>query len=146
MGTLDLDKHDPFGEILARIAWAIRSTYHTSLQASPGQLVFGRDMLLDIKHNTDWDKLYKRQQNKIDKSNIRENLKRFKYDYVIGNKVLIKRDVNSDIIRKTEYVNEGPYRINQVYSDGTISIQSDNNNERLNIRRVVPYFERPNYN
>ena len=47
---LSLDKEDPFGEILARVGWAIRSTYHTTLQASPGQLVFGRDMLLDIKH------------------------------------------------------------------------------------------------
>ena len=104
IGSLDLDKHDPFSEILARIAWAVRSTYHTSLEASPGQLVFGRDMLLDIKHNTDWDKLYERQQKKIDKSNIRENLKRFKYDYKIGNKVLLKLDVNDDIIQKMNYV------------------------------------------
>jgi len=101
-------------------------------------------MLLDIKYNTDWDKLYERQQHKINKSNIRENLKRFKYDYEIGDKALLKRDVNDDIIRAMDYVNEGPYRITKVYSDGTIRIQRGRNNERLNIRRVVPYFERPN--
>ena len=28
--------------------WAIRSTYHTVLKASPGAAVFGRDMLFDI--------------------------------------------------------------------------------------------------
>ena len=114
------------------------------IQASPGQLVFGRDMLLDIKYNTDCDKLYERQQHKINKLNIRENLKRFKYDYEIGDKALLKRDVNDDIIRAMDYVNEGPYRITKVYSDGTIRIQRGRNNERLNIRRIVPYFERPN--
>ena len=86
-------------------------------------------------------KLYERQQNKIDESNIRENLKRFKYDYEIGNKVLLKRDVNDDIIRKMDYVNEALYRITKVYSDGTIRIQRGNNIERLNIRLVVLYFE-----
>jgi len=28
--------------------WAIRSTYHTVLKASPGAAIFGRDMLFDI--------------------------------------------------------------------------------------------------
>ena len=120
----------------------MRSTYHTSLQATPGQQVFGRDMLLDIKHNTDWDDLYERQQIKINKSNARENLKRFKFDYEIGDKVVLKRDINNDKISSMELVNEGPYRITKVYSDGTIRIQRGRTNERLNIRRVVPYFDR----
>jgi len=29
-------------------AWAICSTYHTVLKASPGSAIFGRDMLFDI--------------------------------------------------------------------------------------------------
>jgi hypothetical protein len=33
---------------LADVAWAIRSTYHTVLKASPGAAIFGRDMLFDI--------------------------------------------------------------------------------------------------
>jgi hypothetical protein len=28
--------------------WAIRSTYHTVLKASPGAAIFGQDMLFDI--------------------------------------------------------------------------------------------------
>ena len=43
------DNVDPWGELLASVAWDIRSTHHTTLQASPAQLVFGRDMLLDMK-------------------------------------------------------------------------------------------------
>ena len=33
---------------LTNAAWAIRSTYHTVLKASPGAAIFGRDMLFDI--------------------------------------------------------------------------------------------------
>jgi hypothetical protein len=36
------------------VAFALRSTYHTTLQAMPGQLVFGRDMVLNVQHLTDW--------------------------------------------------------------------------------------------
>ena len=39
--TYDFDDLDPWGEILASVAWAIHSTYHTTLDATPGQLVFG---------------------------------------------------------------------------------------------------------
>ncbi len=33
---------------LTNAAWAICSTYHTVLKASPGAAIFGRDMLFDI--------------------------------------------------------------------------------------------------
>jgi len=35
-------------DFLVDAAWAIRSTYHTVLKCSPGQAIFGRDMLFDI--------------------------------------------------------------------------------------------------
>ena len=34
--------------VLTDAAWAIRSTYHTVLKASPGAAIFGHDMLIDI--------------------------------------------------------------------------------------------------
>ena len=37
----ELDEDDPFGAMLANVSWALRSTYHTVLEATPGQLVFG---------------------------------------------------------------------------------------------------------
>ena len=48
-----LDKDRPFDEFLAATAYAIRSTYHTTLGATPGKLVFGRDMVLPVKFQTD---------------------------------------------------------------------------------------------
>ena len=69
--NLQLDENDPFGEILARVGWAVRSTYHTSLRATPGQLVFGWDMLFDIDFTADWHDITTRRQHKIDKNNLK---------------------------------------------------------------------------
>jgi hypothetical protein len=44
----ELDQDDPWNEFLQACASGIRSTFHTTLQDSPGQFVFGRDMIHDI--------------------------------------------------------------------------------------------------
>ena len=41
---------------LTNASWAIRSTYHTVLKASPGAVIFRRNMLLDIPYIADWKK------------------------------------------------------------------------------------------
>jgi hypothetical protein len=38
-------------------AWAICSTYHTVLKASPGAAIFGGDMLFDILFIADWKQI-----------------------------------------------------------------------------------------
>ena len=42
-----LDKDDPWSGILAATMFAMRATVHTTLQATPSQLVFGRDSMLN---------------------------------------------------------------------------------------------------
>ena len=49
----ELDENNPFDEILSSVVYAIRCTYHTVLQATPAQLVFGRDMILPIVMRAD---------------------------------------------------------------------------------------------
>jgi transposase InsO family protein len=53
-----IDKSDPWSGILSAVAWAVRSTYHTTLQLTPGQLVFGRNMIWHIAHVADWQDIY----------------------------------------------------------------------------------------
>jgi hypothetical protein len=53
--------------------WAIRSTYHTVLKASPGAAIFGQDMLFDIPFVADWHKIGDYRQCQTDCSNKREN-------------------------------------------------------------------------
>ena len=47
---------DDVDVFLDNAAWAICSTYHTVLKASPGAAIFGRDMLFDIPFVADWAK------------------------------------------------------------------------------------------
>jgi hypothetical protein len=47
---------------LDNAAWAICSTYHTVLKASPGAAVFGRDMLFNIPFVADWHKTGEQRQ------------------------------------------------------------------------------------
>jgi hypothetical protein len=54
------------------------SACHTTLQASLGQLVFGRDMIHDIRFQANWDRIKNNKQNIIESSNTRENLNRLK--------------------------------------------------------------------
>ena len=49
------DDLDPSSELLASVVWTIYSTHHTTLQVTPDQLVFGRDMLLNLKFVADWE-------------------------------------------------------------------------------------------
>jgi hypothetical protein len=60
---------------LDNAAWAIRSTYHTVLKASPGAAIFGRDILFDIPFMADWCKIGERRQSLTDCGNQRKNAK-----------------------------------------------------------------------
>ena len=71
---------------LTNVAWAIRSTYHTVLKASPGAAIFGRDMLFDIPFLADWNKIGDYRQCQTDLNTARENQQRVDYDYKVGDK------------------------------------------------------------
>jgi hypothetical protein len=75
--------------ILSATAFAVRSTFHTTLRNTPGQLVFGRDMIFKIKHEANWEFICKRKQQLIEQNNEAENAKRIPHTYNIGNKVLV---------------------------------------------------------
>ena len=142
--TAELDMADTVepsdvADFLTNAAWAIRSTYHTVLKASPGAAIFGRDMLFDIPFLADWNKIGEYRQRQTDRNTARENKSRLDWDYKVGGKVLIRKD---GVLRKgeTKYQRE-PWTITEVHTNGTIRIQSGKKSERLNIRRVIPYFE-----
>jgi hypothetical protein len=64
---------DEVDVFLDNAAWAICSTYHTVLKASPGAAIFGQDMLFDIPFVADWCKIRKRRQSLTDSGNQRDN-------------------------------------------------------------------------
>ena len=120
-------------------AWAIRSSYHTVLKASPGAAIVGRDMLFDIPFIADWKQIGEFRQRTTDRSNERENKTRVDFDYKVGEKVLIRKD---GILRKAESIwKKEPWTITTVHTNGTIRIQCGTKSERINIRRVTPFSE-----
>jgi hypothetical protein len=120
-------------------AWAIRSTYHIVLKASPGAAIFGRDMLFDIPFIAYWKQIREYRQSQTDRSNTHENNKRVDYDYKFGDKILICKD---GILRKAESIwKKEPWTITTVHTNGTIRIQCGTKSERINIRRVTPFSE-----
>jgi hypothetical protein len=64
---------DDVNVFLDNTAWAICSTYHTVLKASPGMGIFGWDMLFDIPFIADWNKIGDYRQHQTDLSTEREN-------------------------------------------------------------------------
>jgi hypothetical protein len=77
---------------LSDAAWAVCSTYHTVLKASPGTALFGQDMLFDILFIADWQKIGEHRQQLTDLNNARENKGRIDYDYKVGQKVLLRKE------------------------------------------------------
>ena len=87
--------NDPWSGILAETMFAVHGTYHTTLQASPMQLVFGRDAILNIKHVSNWEHIRQRKQLRINHNNKRENMRRNNHQYKVGDKILVKRKKHS---------------------------------------------------
>ena len=116
-----LDYIDPWGGILSSIAWAIRASYHNTLQATPAQLVFGRDMIFNMTTAIDWHAIHNRKQTQILRDNERENSKRIAHEYNVGDRVYVVRN-KDDVSRKMTAPKTGPYAVTDVYDNGTVRI------------------------
>ena len=42
--------------VLQNVAYGLRATYHSSIAASPGQIIFGRDMVINSLYLANWKK------------------------------------------------------------------------------------------
>jgi hypothetical protein len=121
---------------IADAVYATRCAYNSAIQTTPGGLAFGRDMILNIPIVTDLLLLQQRRQQLIDNRLIAANNKRFSYDYNVNDEVL---KLTFDP-KKLEPRATGPYRVERVHSNGTLTIRlSPTVVERVNLRRVKPY-------
>jgi hypothetical protein len=139
---LDMAKTEKSSDIdlfLLDAAWAVCSTYHTVLKASPGAAIFGQDMLFDIPFIADWQKIREHGQQLTDLNNARENEGRIDHDYKVGQKVLLRKE---GILHNAESRwHEKPWLITSVHTNGTITVKRGNKIDRMNIRRVKPFEE-----
>ena len=129
--------HDPWAGILSATMFALRATYHTTLQATPAQLVFDRDALLSTAFEANWQLIKERKQKIINKNNAQENARRIPHTYKPGDKVMC---VGKPTLAK--YGSdpwEGPHEIIKVNDNGTVCLKKGSVIETVNIRQLESY-------
>jgi hypothetical protein len=136
-----LDEDDPWKGILSATAFAVRATYHTTLKKSPGQLVFGRDMIFKIQHIPNWEFIRENKQRIIAKNNKNENAKCIPHTYEVGHKVLLRKGTEF----KYEQPYSGPYKILPVNTNGR-GLQMGAITNTVNIWQIEPFKETQPFN
>ena len=116
----------------------MRATYHTTLQATPAQLVFGRDAILNVQFDANWALIQQRKKQIIHKNNQPENSKRIAHQYKVRDKVLLRRE---DKAKYQHDAYDGPYTIVQVNNNGTVHLCMGKVVDTINICRIKPYQE-----
>ena len=119
-------------QALATAMHSMRVNVTTKLKGSPGTLVFGRDMFLNIPLIADWKMIHQHSQKLVNERLIQMNQSRRSFDYIQG-KLVLKKNHRPD---KLGEIMEGPYRITRVHTNGTVYIEL-----RTNIRGVILYRE-----
>jgi transposase InsO family protein len=132
---------DPFDDILSSVAFALRATYHTSMKAT--QVVFGRDMFFPTTYVANWHQQRAMQTERMQRDAAKENRNRIDYPYEVGDLVLIRRDRGDEVIGKLARPTYGPFRIIQVFPNGTVIVDRHRFHERIHVRRLIPYHRRP---
>ena len=87
-----VDDADPCMGIPATAAFAVRSTYHRTIQKSPVQLVLWRDMIPPIDHIANLRYICQREKMQIEKDVIRKKITRTDHYYRIGDKAMVRRN------------------------------------------------------
>ena len=130
-----VDENEPWTGILDAAAFAIFSTTNRQKNYSLGQLIFGPDMILLIKHRVDWELIRQIKHTQTNRDNARDNKNRFDYDYNVRDKVMLAYH--------TAYKYETPYKgtfvITRCFTNGTVNLKYGATEIRHNICCIKPY-------
>jgi transposase InsO family protein len=92
-GKADYDQLDyGWSGMMSAIREAVRSTVHTTQCATPTQLVFNRDAILNVAFEADWQYIKERKLHRIIQNNKKVNAKRIPHQYAVGDRVMAKQD------------------------------------------------------
>ena len=120
--------------LLSAAAFAVRSTYHTTKDKNPGELVFGQDMILPINHVVERKYGRQRKQTQIEHDVIQENAIRIDHDYRQGDKVMTR--IQSAYKYKTLY--RALYKTFQTRTNGTVTLGTGAATTSINIQNFKP--------
>ena len=115
---------------------AIRATVYTTTHHSPVQLVFGRDSILNTRHEADWQLIRSRKQTLINKGNECETRNRLPHEYNVGDMILLK-NAWKIIFNQEAYL--GLYTIIAVRKNATVRDIKCKVTDTLYLCNIAPY-------
>jgi hypothetical protein len=101
----DLDTVSAQQELLMPVMWAINTTFHMTLKASPPQLAFSHDMILPTSFAANWYTINSRKQAQSQSTTDTENRKCILHEFHLNDKVLIHHDIGNPYLGKTGQAN-----------------------------------------
>ena len=146
INSMQIRDSDSLGEcgwqgIMAALRQAVRSAVHTTTRATPTQLVFGRDAILNVGFEADWQYIKDRKQHRILQNNAKENESRIVHEYQVGDRVMVRQKPNRKYGTDKQI---GPYTVTRVNEDnGTLRLTKVTDNggavtQTWNVRNVDP--------
>jgi hypothetical protein len=139
-GKADYDQLDyGWSGMMSAIREAVRSTVHTTQRATPTQLVFNRDAILNVAFEADWQYIKERKQHRIVQNNKRENATRIPHQYAVGDRVMVRKDPSR---KHGSDRYSGPLTVCQINDNGTLKLSRTAPSgvvyETWNIRNLTP--------
>ena len=88
--------------------------------ATPGQYIFGIEMIFNLTSFVDWRFVTTAKQRQVDIDNDQENARWVTHDYAIGDQVYVEL---TRIYGKLDYRKQRAYRITEVFTNCTVWLQ-----------------------
>ena len=105
---------------------------------TPSQLVFGRDAILNINQEANWQLIKQCKQALIKKGNQHKNCHRQSHLYHTGGKVLLKNAWKTKF-NQDAYI--GPYTLTEVQNNGTSRARGGNIIDTYNLHNIISFKE-----
>ena len=118
--------------------FAIRPTVHTTTQHTLLQLVLGRDVILNINQEANWQLVKQCKQVLINKDNQKEYNSRQSHVYHTGDKVLLKNALKTKF-NQDAYI--GCYTVTEVRNNRIVRARRGNVTDIYNLRNITPFKE-----
>lgn len=123
--------------------YAINATVHSVTRETPGAFIYQRDMMLPIQSIANWETIRLKKQHQMERNYMRENKSRKPFDWQPGMEIMLEEPTRYKLNPKAT----GPYTITAVHTNGTVTIRKKPRMfQRVNIRRIKPYYRRQNNN
>ena len=127
---------NPWEEVLSSTLFAIRFTVHTTTQHTPSQFVFGRDVILNINQEANWQSIKQRKKALINKGNQKEYRRRQSHVCHTKDRVLLKNAWKMNFYQDA-YI--GPNTVTEVLNNGRVCDDRSNVTDTYNLRNIIPF-------